>query len=84
MARFVELVPLEDAPHIAAFYVRHNNPWYVKHQHDLKYLKNDAAGLRTQWLNGRAVTTLEARSAEQRDAIRGQAERVIERIGGEK
>lgn len=72
MARFCSLVPLEEAPDIAAFYVGHSKAWYVSHQHSVKYLAQDAAGLRTQWLAGRKTTEAEARSGD-RTAARGAA-----------
>jgi uncharacterized protein YdaU (DUF1376 family) len=77
MAAFCELVPLDEAPEIAAFYVRHPKAWYFEHQHSVKYLRQDAAGLRTQWQAGRQVTSSEARQAEQTAARGAQAERLI-------
>lgn len=71
MAAFCELVPAEEAPDIAAFYVRHNKAWYVSHQHSVKYLRQDAGGLRTQWLAGSSTTETSARQAD-RTAARGQ------------
>ncbi len=71
MAAFCELVPLDEAPEIAAFYVRHNKAWYVSHQHSVKYLRQDAVGIRTQWLAGRQTTETSARQ-EDRTAARGQ------------
>lgn len=72
MARFITLVPFEDAPSIAAFYVRHNKAWYVSHQHSVKFLMQDAAGLRTQWLAGQSTTETEARQTD-RTAATGNA-----------
>lgn len=71
MAAFCDLVPLDEAPDIAAFYVQHNKAWYVSHQHSVKYLRQDAVGLRTQWLAGKATTETSARQAD-RTAARGQ------------
>jgi uncharacterized protein YdaU (DUF1376 family) len=81
MAAFVELVPLEEAPKIAAFYVWHNKAWYVSHQHSAKYLRQDAAGLRTQWSNGNKVTDTEARQADQTAARGDQAQRLLNKHG---
>lgn len=68
MAKFISLVPLAEAPEIAAFYVRHNKAWYVSHQHSVKFLMQDAAGLRTQWLAGRPMTDTEARQTDRTQA----------------
>lgn len=65
MLAFVKKVPLAEAPEIAAFYVRHDKGWYVTKSHAVKYLRDDATGLRTQWLTGRKVTDSSARHADQ-------------------
>ncbi len=46
----------EEAPHVAAFYVGHNEPWYVKKMHSLDSLVKDAESLRAQWATGKMVT----------------------------
>jgi uncharacterized protein YdaU (DUF1376 family) len=81
MARFCEKVPLAEAPEIAAFYVRHNKAWYVSHHHDLKWLKADAVGLRTQWLKQSPVTETEARQADRTSAAGSQVDRLKRKAG---
>jgi len=76
MAAFVKKVPAEEAPHIAAFYVRHNKGWYVTKGHAVKYLREDAVWLRTQWINGRRVTDTEARQVDQTSARGEQVARL--------
>ena len=83
MAAFVELVPLEEAPKIAEFYVWHNKAWYVSHQHSVKFLRQDASGLRTQWLSNRKVTDTEARQADQTAARGDQAQRLLAKHGAQ-
>jgi len=46
----------EEAPHVAAFYVGHNEAWYVKKMHSLDSLVKDAEALRAQWATGKMVT----------------------------
>lgn len=46
----------EEAPHVAAFYLTHNEPWYVKKMHSLDSLVKDAESLRAQWATGKMVT----------------------------
>lgn len=85
MARFCSLVPLEETPQIAAFYVEHGKAWYVSHQHSVKYLAQDAAGLRTQWLANRPVTETEARRGDRTAATSNNfAELIEEARRGEK
>ncbi len=76
LCRFLERVPASEAPEIAAFYIGHNNPFYVRKMHCVDTLLQDAEKLRTEWLTGRRMTVLEARGAEHGDAVRQQAERV--------
>lgn len=66
----------DEAPDVAMFYLTHNDQFYVKKQHSIRQLLADCEGLRTQWKRGRKVTGLEARSAEQRDALAEQYKRL--------
>jgi len=77
LARFLTFVPEEEAPDIAAFYLTHNEPWYVKKRHPVNLLLADAEGLRTQWATGIKSTTSEAKNAEFKDNVVSQADRVI-------
>ncbi len=76
MANFVRRVGGADAPGIAAFYVAHNDFLYVKSMHPVSLMLRDAEGLRTQWLNNRAVTSADARQTETSDRFRSQIERI--------
>lgn len=66
----------EEAPEVAAFYLSHNGPLYVRSRHPPDLLIRDAEGLRTQWATGTKATTKEAQSAEQADNAREQLKRV--------
>lgn len=74
--QFSERVPLEDAPHIAAFYVGHNAQKYVSSGHSVANLLYDAEKLRTEWLSGKKITSQDAKFAEGRDAMKNQLERL--------
>lgn len=54
----------DDAPHVAAFYLTHNEAWYTKKMHSIEYLQKDAAALRTQWATNRVVTGRKAQEVE--------------------
>lgn len=69
-----------DAPEVASFYLTHNDQWYVKKRHPVDSFLGDCEGLRTQWKTGRKSTGLEARSAEQKDAVVEQIKRVTENL----
>mgnify|MGYP001073622348 CR=1 FL=1 len=57
---FVQKLPYEEAPHVAAFFVSHNDKFYVQKTHPVFLLLKDAEGLRTQWATGRAMTATRA------------------------
>lgn len=75
IANLVKRLGDEAAP-VAAFYLTHNDSFYIKKQHSAKQLLADCEGLRTQWKRGRKVTGLEARSAEQKDSVLEQIKRL--------
>ena len=77
LCQLVDRLGLDESPLVAAFYVSHNKPLYVSARHPTNLLVQDAEGLRTQWATGVKATTTEAKSAEQRDNVRGQYERVM-------
>ena len=79
-AQIVQLVKrlgADEAPAVAAFYVRHNNALYVRANHCVDLLLRDCEGLHTQWANGRTVTDTEARQVDRKQNNLGIAERLI-------
>jgi hypothetical protein len=80
LKQFVQRIGMDESPEVAAFYVGHDRAIYVQARHDVSLMVRDCEGLRTQWATGRKATALEARSAESREAVRSQAERVVERM----
>ena len=64
LAQFCRRVPVDEAPAIAAFYVTHDDAYYVRTQHAVGPLLKGAEALRTQWLSGRRVTGARARQDE--------------------
>lgn len=61
LAKFLERVPLTEAPDIAAFFVQSNRGLYVSAKHPVTLLLRDAEALRTEWLTGHQGTETEAR-----------------------
>lgn len=68
LAQFCKRVPLDEAPAIAAFYVAHNNAYYVRRGHAVEGLLADAEKLRTEWATNRRVTETQARQADRTQA----------------
>ena len=77
LAQFINRVPAEEAPAIAAFYVGHSKGLYVSARHCVDLLLRDAEGLRTEWATGRRVTDSEARQGDETAARGEQAERLL-------
>lgn len=65
-----------DAPHVAEFFVGHNEGFYLKRTHDLGLFLKDAESLHTQWKRGKAVTSTDVRSFERVDSYRSQQDRL--------
>ena len=78
LAKLVEYVGKDAAPELAAWYLTHNSPWYIKHRHPVWALLKDCESLHTQWKTGVKATTLEAKQAEFKDNLKGQYEQAME------
>lgn len=64
LATLVRAIGKDEAPDVAAFYVRHNRADYVKALHPTSLLARDAESLRTAWATNRRVSDTEARQAD--------------------
>lgn len=64
LGQLVDRLGAEDAPPVAAFYVGHNNGYYVQKGHAVDALVSDAEKLRTEWVTNRKVTQTQARQAD--------------------
>jgi hypothetical protein len=60
----VERLGADEAPHVAAFYVSHQNRLYVSAGHAVDLLVRDAEKLRTEWATNRQVTATQAMQAD--------------------
>lgn len=70
LSSFVGRVGAEAAPAVAAFYVAHNDRFYVQQQHPVGLMLKAAEGLYTQWMSGRKVTGVEAQRIERTQSNR--------------
>lgn len=52
LVQFVARVGAEDAPDVAAYFVRHNEPFYVRKAHNVGTMLADAEKLRMEWATG--------------------------------
>jgi hypothetical protein len=63
----------DDAPLVAAFYLTHSDPWYVKHAHSAGLLLRDAEKLHMEWKTGRTVSAATRAPGQGKYAAAGRA-----------
>lgn len=76
LKQFCSRVPIESAPEIAAFYLRHNNSFYVVKMHSIGMLLADAEKLHTEWKTNRTMTSHQAHDTEKTSAFKDQLQRI--------
>lgn len=81
ITQYIKRVPHNVAPAVAAYYVRHNDAYYVRSRHPLGLLLKDAEGLHTQWITGNSVTRSQAMQV---DKTQGRANVFLELINERK
>jgi hypothetical protein len=64
LAQFVGRIPADEAPAVAAFYVRHQNGLYVSAMHPVNLMLRDAEKLRTEWATNRQMTRTQGQQAD--------------------
>lgn len=80
LSSFIKRIGFEESPHVAAFYVNHNNQFYVQKMHTVGMLLADAEKLRTEWITKRTVTTTQARQADKTQARGNVFNKLIEEV----
>ena len=66
--QFVKRIGMEEAPHVAAFFLQNNSQFYVQRGHTFGNLLADAEKMRTEWATGRTMTGTRARQIDQSQA----------------
>lgn len=71
LAKFVDAVGQDEAPKIAEFYVRSDEPYYVRCLHSVDLMLRDAPKLHALWRSGRAAPPqpVSARDGRMQEAI---------------
>lgn len=64
ISNFVKRIGADEAPQVAAFYVAHNNAFYVSTMHSVGIMLKDAEKLRTEWATGMRMLGSKAREVE--------------------
>lgn len=60
IVQFIKRIGETASPHIAAFYLTHNNSYYVRAMHPVDYLLRDAEKLHTEWTTRTQMTSTKA------------------------
>lgn len=68
ISAFIKRIGFDEAPHVAEFYVYHNNSFYVQKMHTVGLLLADAEKLRTEWVTKNTMTNTQARQADETQA----------------
>jgi hypothetical protein len=79
LSQFVKRLGAEEAPQVAAWFVWHNNRYYVQKTHSVNCLLADAENLRTEWATGRRVTATAAQEADRLQETGDMWARIIEK-----
>lgn len=79
LSNFIQRIPADEAPHVAAFYVGNNSQFYVTKMHPVDLLLADAEKLRTEWVTRKQVTQTAARQADKTQASGDVWQRLIDK-----
>ena len=76
--QFIKRIGYEESPHVAEFYVYHNNAFYVQKMHTVGLLLADAEKLRTEWVTKKTMTNTQARQADRKQNTANVFNQLIE------
>lgn len=68
ISSFIKRIGFDESPHVASFFVHHNNQFYVQKMHTVGLLLADAEKLRTEWATKKTVTNTQARQADKKQS----------------
>jgi len=79
--QLVSRLGAEESPLVAAYFVLHNDAFYVKKGHDFSILLADAEKVRMEWATNRTVTGTKARQLEKSSATYDAVQEIINERG---
>lgn len=80
ISSFIKRIGFDESPHVAEFYVYHNNQFYVQKMHTVGLLLADAEKLRTEWATKNTMTSTQARQADETQARGNIFNKLIEEV----
>lgn len=80
LKQFVNRIPSEAAPSVAAFFLSHNDQFYLKSMHPVGLLLRDAEKLHTEWKTGNKMLSTHARDIERMQSNQDAFEIAASRI----
>jgi hypothetical protein len=80
--QFVQRLGFTESPHVAAFFLTHNNAYYAGRMHSVDCLLSDAEKLRTEWATGNAITQTKARQLDKKQSNKDAVGEALAMLGG--
>lgn len=80
LAQLLQRLGAEEAVAVAAWFVWHNDRWYVSKMHAVDCLLRDCEKLRTEWATGKTMTQRQASEADRRQATGSMAQSLADKL----
>lgn len=80
LAQLLQRLGADDAVAVAAWFVWHNDRWYVSKMHSVDCLLRDCEKLRTEWATGRTMTQHQARQTDRMQGIGSTVENLRDKL----
>lgn len=77
ICKFIDRVGIDASPHVAAYYLKCSNQWYITKGHDVQTMLGNAQKLHTEWKTGNRLSTHQAHEADRLQGVGDSWERVI-------
>ncbi len=68
LSKFLQRIPKDEAPEVAAYFLHHNNSYYIRCGHSVDCLLKDAEKLRTEWVTNSQITQTHANQTDKTQA----------------
>lgn len=76
LKKFMQRIGERNAPHIARFYVSHNDYFYCKKMHPVGIMLSDSEKLYAEWKTGKQITSSQAKNLEKESNLKSQLQRI--------
>lgn len=84
LANIIDRLGAEEAPHVADWFLAHNERWYVQKGHSVECLQKDCEKLRTEWATGQRITSTQAAQMDRTQTMGDIVRKIITESDAEK